>query len=71
MCLAAAYGYMVLSWGGYSFIINLLPLYALSCIFSGRLTGEGKRAAWRGMAAGRPAVAPQALTQQSCQALGC
>ncbi|GFR46632.1 hypothetical protein Agub_g8241 [Astrephomene gubernaculifera] len=36
----AAYGYMVLSWGGYSFIINLLPLYCLACIFFGRLTGR-------------------------------
>ncbi|KAG2453082.1 hypothetical protein HYH02_002414 [Chlamydomonas schloesseri] len=37
-CLA--YGYMVLSWGGYSFIINLLPLYCLACVFFGRLTGR-------------------------------
>ncbi|KAG2484889.1 hypothetical protein HYH03_016370 [Edaphochlamys debaryana] len=35
-----AYGYMVLSWGGYSFIINLLPLYCLAIIFFGRLTGR-------------------------------
>ncbi len=33
-----AYFYMVLSWGGYSFIINLLPLFCLACIVSGRLT---------------------------------
>ena len=38
VALAAAYGYMVLSWGGYTFIINLLPIHCLVSIFSGRLT---------------------------------
>ncbi|EFJ43283.1 hypothetical protein VOLCADRAFT_66117 [Volvox carteri f. nagariensis] len=38
--LVASYGYMVMSWGGYSFIINLLPLYCLACIFFGRLNGR-------------------------------
>ena len=40
MLCVLAYGYMVLSWGGYSFIINLLPLYCLACVFFGRMTGE-------------------------------
>lgn len=35
-----AYGYMVLSWGGYSFIINLLPLFCLACIATGRLNSR-------------------------------
>ena len=26
------------SWGGYSFIINLLPIHALACVVTGRLT---------------------------------
>lgn len=38
MALAAAYGYMVLSWGGYTFIINLLPLHCLASIATGRLS---------------------------------
>ncbi|KAL6746882.1 oligosaccharyl transferase [Haematococcus lacustris] len=36
--LVVGYGYMVMSWGGYSFIINLLPIYCLVCVVSGRLT---------------------------------
>ncbi|KXZ54149.1 hypothetical protein GPECTOR_5g248 [Gonium pectorale] len=40
MLTVASYGYMVMSWGGYSFIINLLPLYCLACIFFGRLNGR-------------------------------
>jgi dolichyl-diphosphooligosaccharide---protein glycosyltransferase len=36
----AAYFYMVLSWGGYSFVINLIPIYALACIATGRMTGR-------------------------------
>ncbi|KAK9865090.1 hypothetical protein WJX84_009375 [Apatococcus fuscideae] len=35
---AIAYLYMVMSWGGYSFIINLLPIHCLACIFTGRLS---------------------------------
>ncbi len=31
-------GCQVASWGGYSFIINLLPIHCLACIFTGRLT---------------------------------
>jgi len=31
-----AYFYMVLSWGGYSFPINLIPIYCLACVFTGR-----------------------------------
>ena len=38
VALAGAYSYMVLSWGGYTFIINLLPIHCLVCVFSGRLT---------------------------------
>lgn len=30
----------VLSWGGYSFIINLLPIYCLFCIITGRLNSR-------------------------------
>lgn len=29
-----------MSWGGYSFIINLLPIYCLVCIFTGRLSSR-------------------------------
>ena len=35
---ALAYLYMVMSWGGYSFIINLLPIHCLACVFTGRLS---------------------------------
>ncbi|MEW5316146.1 MAG: hypothetical protein WDW38_007532 [Sanguina aurantia] len=38
--LITSYFYMVLSWGGYSFIINLLPIFCLVCIFFGRLNGR-------------------------------
>ncbi|MEW5300470.1 MAG: hypothetical protein WDW36_003400 [Sanguina aurantia] len=38
--LITSYFYMVLSWGGYSFIINLLPIFCLACIFFGRLNGR-------------------------------
>jgi dolichyl-diphosphooligosaccharide--protein glycosyltransferase len=31
-----SYLYMVASWGGYSFIVNLLPIHCLACIVSGR-----------------------------------
>lgn len=30
------YLYMVASWGGYSFIVNLLPIHCLACIIFGR-----------------------------------
>jgi len=30
----------VSSWGGYSFIINLVPIHCLACIFTGRLTSK-------------------------------
>ncbi|GAB5366072.1 hypothetical protein AAMO2058_001113000 [Amorphochlora amoebiformis] len=33
---AFAYFYMVLSWGGYIFLINLIPLHALALIICGR-----------------------------------
>jgi asparagine N-glycosylation enzyme membrane subunit Stt3 len=36
--LAGSYLYMVLSWGGYAFIINLLPIHCLVSVFTGRLT---------------------------------
>jgi hypothetical protein len=35
-----AYFYMVLSWGGYSFVINLIPIHALACVVSGRATSR-------------------------------
>ena len=35
---ATAYLYMVMSWGGYSFIINLLPIHCLACVLTGRLS---------------------------------
>ncbi len=30
----------VLSWGGYSFVINLIPIFCLACVASGRMTGR-------------------------------
>ena len=36
--LSLSYLYMVASWGGYTFIINLLPIHCLACVASGRLT---------------------------------
>lgn len=38
VALSAAYGYMVLSWGGYTFIINLIPLHCLFAIATGKLS---------------------------------
>ncbi|KAK9824511.1 hypothetical protein WJX72_010999 [[Myrmecia] bisecta] len=35
---ALAYFYMVASWGGYTFIINLLPIHCLACVFTNRLS---------------------------------
>lgn len=32
------YFYMVASWGGYVFIINIIPLFVLGCIFINKLT---------------------------------
>ncbi|GBG71322.1 hypothetical protein CBR_g8744 [Chara braunii] len=37
---ALAYFYMVCSWGGYTFIINLIPIHALVCLFSGRYSSR-------------------------------
>lgn len=37
---ALSYFYMVASWGGYSFIINLLPIHCLACIFLGRMNSR-------------------------------
>ncbi|CAD7701817.1 unnamed protein product [Ostreobium quekettii] len=31
---------MVMSWGGYSFIINLLPIHCLASVFTGRLSAR-------------------------------
>lgn len=31
------YFYMVASWGGYSFIINIIPLFVIGCIFVNKL----------------------------------
>jgi dolichyl-diphosphooligosaccharide--protein glycosyltransferase len=35
-----AYFYMVCSWGGYTFIINLIPMHALLCIVTGRYSSR-------------------------------
>ena len=35
-CAALAYFYMVSSWGGYVFLINLIPLHALVLMLTGR-----------------------------------
>ncbi|GER28813.1 glycosyltransferase subunit STT3A [Striga asiatica] len=37
---AIAYFYMVCSWGGYTFIINLIPMHVLLCIFTGRYSSR-------------------------------
>ncbi|CAI7803443.1 unnamed protein product [Closterium sp. NIES-54] len=37
---AAAYFYMVMSWGGYTFIINLIPIHVLLCIVTGRFSSR-------------------------------
>ncbi|KAL6221085.1 hypothetical protein ACLB2K_008837 [Fragaria x ananassa] len=35
-----AYFYMVCSWGGYTFIINLIPMHVLMCIVTGRYSSR-------------------------------
>lgn len=35
-----AYFYMVCSWGGYTFIINLIPMHALLCVVTGRYSSR-------------------------------
>ncbi|RDX63095.1 Dolichyl-diphosphooligosaccharide--protein glycosyltransferase subunit STT3A [Mucuna pruriens] len=35
-----AYFYMVCSWGGYTFIINLIPMHVLLCIITGRYSSR-------------------------------
>ncbi|KAJ7532116.1 hypothetical protein O6H91_14G073000 [Diphasiastrum complanatum] len=37
---ALAYFYMVCSWGGYTFIINLIPMHVLLCIMTGRFSSR-------------------------------
>ncbi|CAK9872350.1 unnamed protein product [Sphagnum jensenii] len=37
---ALAYFYMVCSWGGYTFIINLIPIHVLLCIVTGRYSSR-------------------------------
>ncbi|KAI5059406.1 hypothetical protein GOP47_0025725 [Adiantum capillus-veneris] len=37
---ALAYFYMVCSWGGYTFIINLIPMHVLLCIATGRYSAN-------------------------------
>jgi dolichyl-diphosphooligosaccharide--protein glycosyltransferase len=39
-CTGIAYWYMVASWGGYSFVINIIPIHTLACIVTGRLSGR-------------------------------
>lgn len=37
-CSALAYFYMVSSWGGYVFLINLIPLHVLALMITGRFS---------------------------------
>ncbi|KAI4377400.1 hypothetical protein MLD38_015032 [Melastoma candidum] len=37
---AISYFYMVCSWGGYTFIINLIPMHVLLCIVTGRYSSR-------------------------------
>nr|XP_010924651.1 dolichyl-diphosphooligosaccharide--protein glycosyltransferase subunit STT3A [Elaeis guineensis] len=37
---ALSYFYMVCSWGGYTFIINLIPMHVLLCILTGRYSSR-------------------------------
>lgn len=37
---AITYFYMVCSWGGYTFIINLIPMHVLLCIVTGRYSSR-------------------------------
>lgn len=37
-CAALAYFYMVSSWGGYVFLINLIPLHVLTLMVTGRFS---------------------------------
>ncbi|XP_043707600.1 dolichyl-diphosphooligosaccharide--protein glycosyltransferase subunit STT3A-like [Telopea speciosissima] len=37
---ALSYFYMVCSWGGYTFIINLIPMHVLLCIVTGRYSAR-------------------------------
>lgn len=37
-CAALAYFYMVSSWGGYVFLINLIPLHVLTLMATGRFS---------------------------------
>ncbi|GMH03330.1 hypothetical protein Nepgr_005169 [Nepenthes gracilis] len=37
---AISYFYMVCSWGGYTFIINLIPMHVLLCIITGRYSSR-------------------------------
>ncbi|VAH63451.1 unnamed protein product [Triticum turgidum subsp. durum] len=37
---ALSYFYMVCSWGGYTFIINLIPMHVLLCIVTGRYSSR-------------------------------
>eukprot|EP00245_Coleochaete_scutata_P013789 TRINITY_DN5711_c1_g3_i1.p1 TRINITY_DN5711_c1_g3~~TRINITY_DN5711_c1_g3_i1.p1 ORF type:complete len:777 (-),score=168.48 TRINITY_DN5711_c1_g3_i1:459-2789(-) len=39
-CNALAYFYMVCYWGGYTFIINIIPIHVLMCIVTGRYSGR-------------------------------
>ena len=37
-CCALSYYYMVAAWGGYIFIINIIPIYVLIMILAGRFS---------------------------------
>lgn len=37
-CCALSYYYMVAAWGGYVFIINIIPIYVVVMIVAGRFS---------------------------------
>eukprot|EP00898_Chlorokybus_atmophyticus_P001616 jgi/Chlat1/2455/Chrsp171S02342 len=38
--LALSYFYMVLCWGGYSFVVNILPIHVLACLVAGKFSSR-------------------------------
>lgn len=58
-----AYLYMVASWGGYSFIVNLLPIHCLACVVFGR-------ASWRLYVAYAPFVIMGGLAAMNIPVIG-
>jgi hypothetical protein len=39
-CVQKCYFFQVCSWGGYTFIINLIPMHVLMCIVTGRFSSR-------------------------------